>query len=264
MKEDQEQIVYRTGTQPNCMPERTRVYEAFVKLGTCEYVPGRKFDRNFVRNVIPKLVTPLADPKIEARMKGKQDDDAYAQFNSISQIYDDVELALNKIDVVSEEVINDASKVINKDGNASKLTKSVEKELSTAKDKRLQDIMDDDRNRSEVVDNENDDEPDSLTDGDKAESKKDDAILSKKLGYNRFMIADPWATGAKRLADAKLKETREGARKRLVRNIRAKREINKSTRRAKDAPETVLGHIEEVAMPSYANRIMEMYKEFYE
>lgn len=93
MREDTEQVVYRTGSKPECTLERTMIYEMFVKLETSGYKPGRKFDRFYVKNVVTKLDTVLSDTKIEARIKGKQDDEAYAHFSSIGQIYDDVELA---------------------------------------------------------------------------------------------------------------------------------------------------------------------------
>lgn len=89
------------------------------------------------------------------------------------------------------------------------MSRDVEKELEKAKDKRMAEVMDDDRNRCEP-----DMEEPKVT-----ETKKDDDKISKKLGYCRFMIDNPWEVGARRIAGAKVKDTREGARKRLHRNI---------------------------------------------
>ena len=87
---------------------------------------------------------------------------------------------------------------------------------------------------------------------------------SKKLGFNRFMLENPWEIGRLRLEKANLKATREGARKRLNRNLRTKREINNAVRTSRDAPAVSIGIVDEVEMPTYANRIMDLYSEFYE
>ena len=273
MREHTEQVVYRTGTKPKCSMERTMIYEMFVKLDTSEYKPGRRFDRFYVKNVVTKLDTVLTDKKLESRIKGKQDDEAYAHFSSIGQIYDDVELALNKTDDEASALVEEAAKLdkttsdegdskskengketeVNVESAGKKISGDVVKSLEKAKDTRLAQIMDDDRNRCEP----DMDEPEDT------DTKKDDDKISKKLGYSRFMIDNPWEIGTRRLAEARVKETREGARKRLHRNIRIKRACGEKVRRDRNAPIEKLAVVDETTMPSYASRIMELYPEFY-
>lgn len=88
--------VFRKGRDTKHSQKRMLLYEVFPMLGTNVPVPGRKFDRMFVRRAVDKCPrrNKLKDPKIEASISGLQKHRAYSFLNSISQIMDDIELAL--------------------------------------------------------------------------------------------------------------------------------------------------------------------------
>lgn len=254
--EETEQVVYQTGAKPKASAKKTLIYEMFAFLGTSKYFPGRKFHRFFVCNVIPHLKTKLTDEKIEARMRGKKDDLAYEFLSSIGQIMDDIELALNRTESEEAELIMEpiANPSVLEDRD--EVEPVVNEEMEKSKEKRMEELMDDDANRTMVPDV---DEPE------KTETRKDDEKISNKLGYNRFMRDDVWKVGKKRLEHANVKDARISARVRADRKSRINRAICDQVRtcNGREAADAKLGEVSEMQLPPFLNRIVDSFPEYF-
>ena len=171
-------------------------------------MPGRTFNKRIIRNLVQgnKLKTKLVQSKKSAKeikIKERIHENAFKFLSSIGQILDDVSLIMSK---VGEDDVPVA------------VTAGDEERLSNEQNQEIADMLDDDANRC-VVAEEGIVEVTTEQEG----SKKLDEKISKKLGYNRFMIEDPWVIGKDRIEKAEYKRVRNDARERALR----KRAINK-------------------------------------
>ena len=112
--------------------------------------------------------------------------------------------------------------------------------------------MDDDANRVSAGD---------LDDPVIDESNEKDVVVTKKLGYNRFMIDNVWRIGKERLAKDNVRSKRLGAVARVSRKLLVKKVVMDA------AKETSMTYCqkEEVAvdMPSWTRHIMGLYTNDY-
>ena len=129
-----------------------------------------------------------------------------------------------------------------------------EERLDAESDQAINAVLDDDANRCAV---ETIDEP--VVD----DTRKGDDSISKKLGYNRFMIEDVWKVGRERLKKANVKKVRNDARKRQLR----KREINKAIAKEINSQdvntESEFQSEMEVEMPPWTKKMMQLFPDMY-
>ena len=140
-------------------------------------------------NVIDKAKTSLVDSKLNKQMKDYTNEQAFELLSSVGKILDELvfpkdreeeeEIETNECDIsrsIRDSVLYGANTMAENVDAVSKLQ-----------------IADDDANRAIEP---NIDEPD-MSDDD----------VSKKLGYNRFMISSPWKHGARLLMKDNIKQT---------------------------------------------------------
>ena len=95
------------------------------------------------------------------------------------------------------------------------------------------------------------------------DSRKGDNAISKKLGYNRFMVENVWKIGRERLEKANVKKVRLDAQKRQKR----KRDINKAiAREINSQRSTEGGEFKKeinVEMPPWTTKMREICPDMY-
>ena len=253
-KKDEEQKVYRSATKAKRIPEKTLIYEMFNLLGTSRYVSGRKFGRTYVKDVIEKCPSRklIVDRKVEARIKGKQSEQAYSFLSSVAQIMDDVEMALNVNDEAMEALLEkDATTTLEKRDAATR-----EEERRVLEENRCQiiDVMDDDASRT-IRPQLDDPEPSEIT--------EKDGEIAKRLGYSRFMLEDVRVVGKQRLEKKNIKVARQRQKARVYRNHRVNLALSEEMKRKATVRDPVEKQVKEVILPPWKARLMAQYPEYY-
>jgi len=89
-----------------------------------------------------------------------------------------------------------------------------------------------------------------------------DADISKRLGYSRFLIDDPWVIGRARLNKGGVKSKRDGMRRRMDQKKRVNLALGSNDDKV-GTPAMKLDGLDEVELPPWAKRMMETYLEYY-
>ena len=245
--------VYRSGSTPRRVAERTMVYEIFTHLKASVECPLRQFKRDFVSSCVKLVKTKLIDKKLEAQIKDYTNDQAFQFLSSVGQILDEMSNPKEDDDEDNDdddEIETDES-AIARDIRDETLRSSGTVDDSTARhiDQQLQD--DTNRTIEAILD-----EPDL----------SDDQV-SAKLGYSRFMISSPWEHGERLLAKDDVKGTRMAAFARKER----KRRINRAIVDSMDNDDTANGstpafecNVErDIDMPAWTKFVMAKFSRFY-
>lgn len=226
------------------------VYEIFSKMDTVNYVPGMTFTSQSISNL--KLTTKLVEVRASrTKKKGPIHESAFQLLSSIGQVMEDVAVITDKKndhdDTVTTKELKDRDK---HDTLDLKQAKTLEEEIEQIEAA----LLDDDGNWCT---------DDTLEEPDKEDSsRKADDKISKKLGYNRFLVEDVWKVGTDRLQNANIKKEREDARARLQRKRDTNRAIVKKFQEKKDAVSEIKHEIE-CEIPPWRQQMMEMYPNNY-
>ena len=220
-------------------------------LGSSKYVPGRKFGSNYVKDMIDKCPSRkyMVDKKVEARIKGRQSEQAYSFLSSVAQIMDDVELSLTDC-VEAKEVGNPTTSLEKRD----MISKAEENRVLREMEKQIMTMMDDDARRTCVPE---------LDEPEPSETKESDDMIASNLGYSRFMIEDVRQIGTNRIVKKNVGEKRQRANTRLERNRRVNLALSEEMQKQSANQRHVAKHAKEISMPPWRARLLNQYPEYY-
>ena len=91
---------------------------------------------------------------------------------------------------------------------------------------------------------------------------KDDAV-SKKLGYNRFMVHDVWKVGKERLLKDDIKNKRSAAKKRTERKRMLNRAIVQSAADNINDVDTEFKEVSKVGVAPWTRKTMHLFPDLY-
>ena len=193
-------------------------------------------------------------------MKEYQNDAAFKLLSSVGQVMEDLMAprASDHTDTSEIEGEKDETEKRNEEvyKRRDEVEKAVETEVTQHDVVAMAAIMDDDANR--LSSNEpTEDEPAE------DDATKSDKVVSKKLGYNRFMIKSPWEAGKLRLESDNVYKTRVDAIERTARNKKTYRAVISEMKRRKEAGQSSISKEKSVQQPSWTRKAMEIYPEFY-
>ena len=238
--------VYRSGSTPKIIAEKVKIYEIFTLLRTSHVTPLRRFKKDRVWNAMMKSTTILKNSKLESQMNDYTNDQAFQFLSSVGQILDELVFLNDKDDeldididecVIACNIRDAASEAVNEESS------------ETIDGQREEQIADDDANRAIEP---NIDEPDL----------SDDEV-SKKLGYNRFMIRNIWRHGAELLEKDNIKQTRMAKYVRQQRKMRVNRAIMESVAANNVDNTLVLKEEKNIETPPWRSFVMNKFSRFY-
>ena len=125
--------------------------------------------------------------------------------------------------------------------------KAVEAEVTQEDVVAISAIMDDDANRLNS-DEPMEDEPSEDV------ATKSDKVVSKKLGYNMFMIESPWEAGKLRLESDNVYKARVDAVERTARNKTTFRAVISEMKRRKEAGQSSITKEKKVQQPAWTRK----------
>ena len=191
-------------------------------------------------------------------MKDAREDEAYQFLSSIGQILDDVELVTKTVNSEEKHSSSKEDYVVTNGVIAQEtrdsVSSTVESQLQAEANEVVQYLLDDDGSR--VCDDEPDKSP-------KDETRKEDAMKSEKLGYNKFMLEDVWKAGCERLKKADLKKVRNDARERINRRQRVNKAVMEKVALDSNKANTVFKSDLIQNQPPWTRFIMPQYPEYY-
>ncbi len=113
-------------------------------------------------------------------------------------------------------------------------------------------MLDDDASRTFV---------EELEEPEDTETKKTDKNISKRLGFNRFMIEDAMAVGRILLEKSDVRKMRNRLKRQIARNRRINAAMVEAERKGGDGQG--LKEVEEVCPMPWSERMKRMYPKFY-
>ena len=235
--------VYRSGTTPKILLEKTKIYEMFTLLATSYVIPLRVFEKNRVWDALAKTTTVLTDPKLNSQMKKYTNENAFAFLSSVLQIMDDVSNPTNEEETDEIETEECAIARSIRDTTAEASTNA---NANLAPDARL---ADDDANRATEPEIE---EPDASDDD-----------VSRKLGYNRFMISNPWQHGMRLLEKDNIKVKRAAKFALARRKMMLNRAIIDHVGNSRSDNSLVLKEEKELVTPPWRRAAIKRFGRFY-
>ena len=192
-----------------------------------------------------KSTTILKNSKLESQMNDYTNDQAFQFLSSVGQILEELVFPKEKED--DSEIDTDECVVARNIRDAALVV--VNEESETIDGRREEQIADDDTNRAIEPDV---DEPDL----------SDDEV-SKRIGYNRFMIHNIWRHGAELLEKDNIKQTRMAKYVRRQRKMRVNRAIMESAA-ANNVDNTLLLKEEKILeTPPWRSFVMNKFSRFY-
>ena len=204
---------------------------------TKEDASRKKYSPSIISSIPKtKFKTKLEDSRLESRMASKKKnwEDAFSCLSSIGQIMDEMtedaqrDVAMKKVAVVAENTkeqdigISDdnAGPAVNASDNASDLNAQRDSVSAETNERLLREsrqellrVADDDANR--------------LSSGElhSPATEPKDAEITKRLGYNRYMIDNVWKVGRERIRKENVREKRASAAVRADRKVLIKRAV---------------------------------------
>lgn len=271
-KEEKGNFVYRRGSSPKCLAEKRIIYIVFSLLQTWKYVAGRSFNSGYVQSVCKEAekIVDLKDAKFEARFKESQTDGAFNFLSSVAVIFGDTVPAAVEDEtalVVTPTVAVNVDNIVltAQQQELAKHDRLFEKQDETPVE--VEESLTLEEVEAQLV-SQNDDATrlavDNLDEPTIDETTVKDDVVSKKLGYNRFMITNVWEVGNKRLVADEIGKVRQEA----VAQIDRKRAITRAMEAASGISEktqaSAIKGTMDVPMAPWTKRIRKRFPQFYD